>query len=207
MAGKQAKTVADGELQALLNLCGETRYPERNRVVVLLSFKAGLRAMEIAKIRRYMVLDNRGLLDTEIHLENRICKKGSGRTIPMAEGTQLHDAVLKMLKTVPGLPSYPLILSERAMSDDWTKANDEPRPMSPASICYLFYRLYEKLQLLGCSSHSGRRTFITKAARAVQKIDGSLRDVQYLAGHSSLTTTQGYIEINKDVHERLSKLL
>lgn len=207
MAGKQAKIVADGELQQLLSLCYDTRYPARNRVVVLLSFKAGLRAMEIAKIRRYMVLSAKGTLDTQIHLENRICKKGSGRTIPMAVGTQLHDAVLELLKTVPGAPSHPLILSERAEEDEWARLHDDPRPMTPASIAYLFYRLYRRLNMIGCSSHSGRRTFITKSARTVQQIGGSLRDAQYLAGHSNLNTTQGYIELNSEVHERLSRLV
>jgi len=48
--------------------------------------------------------------------------------------------------------------------------------------------------LNGCSSHSGRRTFITNAAKKISSVGGSLRDVQMLAGHSSLAVTQRYIE-------------
>jgi hypothetical protein len=53
--------------------------------------------------------------------------------------------------------------------------------MKPLSIVIWFSRAYEALGLKGCSSHSGRRTFITRAARLVHKAGGSLRDVQLLA--------------------------
>ena len=51
--------------------------------------------------------------------------------------------------------------------------------------------------------HSGRRTFITNAARKISTVGGSLRDVQVLAGHSSLTTTQRYIEVNAETKRRV----
>jgi integrase/recombinase XerD len=38
--------------------------------------------------------------------------------------------------------------------------------------------------------------FISHAARKISLVGGSLRDVQMLAGHSNLRTTQGYIEAN-----------
>ncbi|WP_253278846.1 site-specific integrase, partial [Roseobacter sp. HKCCD7390] len=58
----------------------------------------------------------------------------------------------------------------------------------------MFASWYRDLGLLGCSSHSGRRTFITNAAKKITDVGGSLRDVQYLAGHTSLHTTERYID-------------
>jgi integrase len=80
-------------------------------------------------------------------------------------------------------------------------------PMSAKSIVYWFHGLYQALGLEGCSSHSGRRTFITRAARLVHKAGGSLRDVQELAGHRSLKTTQGYIEGDAVAQRKLINLL
>ena len=79
--------------------------------------------------------------------------------------------------------------------------------MTPLSIVVWFNRAYAALGLSGCSSHSGRRTFITRAARLVHKAGGSLRDVQLLAGHRSIQTTQAYIDGDSDVQRKLVSLL
>jgi hypothetical protein len=41
-----------------------------------------------------------------------------------------------------------------------------------------FAEWYRKLGFVCCSSHSGRRSFITQAARKASLVGGSLRDVQ-----------------------------
>ena len=51
---------------------------------------------------------------------------------------------------------------------------------------------------LGYTSHSGRRTFITNAARRISMVGGSLKDVQELAGHTNIRTTQRYIDANPE---------
>jgi integrase/recombinase XerD len=70
-----------------------------------------------------------------------------------------------------------------------------------------FARLYKQLGLTGCSSHSGRRTFITRAARRIEKAGGSLRDVQQLAGHRSINMTQRYIEGDTKAKQRLVAMI
>jgi integrase/recombinase XerD len=67
--------------------------------------------------------------------------------------------------------------------------------------------LYRHLGFLGCSSHRWRRTFITNAARKISTVGGSLRDVQILAGHTNLRTTQRYIEPNAEAQVRVVGLL
>jgi integrase/recombinase XerD len=59
----------------------------------------------------------------------------------------------------------------------------------------------------GASSHSGRPTFITKAAKRIVGADGSLRDIQELAGHSSLATTQRYIQGDSRAKQNMVRVI
>lgn len=61
--------------------------------------------------------------------------------------------------------------------------------------------------LNGCSSHSGRRTLITTAVRKISSVGGSLRNVQMLAGHSSLAVTQRYIEGDGEARLKVVEML
>lgn len=53
--GKQAKTLSKGQVDAVLGYLDKTRWPTRNRLIFLLSVKAGLRAKEIASLTWRMV--------------------------------------------------------------------------------------------------------------------------------------------------------
>ena len=83
MAGKQAKILSDDQGDRLLLFASTTRNPIRNRVLVLLSLKAGLRAGEIANLTWPMVTDPVGDIGTVIALEDQCAKKKSGRVIPL----------------------------------------------------------------------------------------------------------------------------
>jgi integrase/recombinase XerC len=82
-----------------------------------------------------------------------------------------------------------------------------PPIVPPTLFAVWFHRLYASLGMIGCSSHSGRPTFITRAARKLSEIGGSLRDIQQLAGHASLGTTARYIEGDHDAQQKLVALL
>ena len=77
------------------------------------------------------------------------------------------------------------------------------KPFSAASMTNWFWLLYRDLGFEGCSSHSGRRTAITKWARTISQHNGSMRDVQALARHSSLQMTQRYVEVSEDAMKRV----
>lgn len=79
--------------------------------------------------------------------------------------------------------------------------------MTALSIVIWFNRAFKSIGLKGCSSHSGRRTFVTRAARIVHKAGGSLRDVQLLAGHRSILTTQRYIDGDSDAQRKLVAMI
>ena len=209
MTGRQAKLLNDTQVKACLRWCDERRrYPHRDRVVVLLSVRAGLRAVEIARLRREHVMDDGGDIADVINLQGRlrIAKKGPGRVIPMH--TDLRDHVIKLFGIVPGGPDDPLILSERAMRPNPEDPADRRLVcMAPNSIVLMFGQMYGELGLAGCSSHSGRRTFITRVADKITEAGGSLRDVQQLAGHTSLNTTQRYVDGSDEAKRRVMKLL
>ena len=182
--GKQAKVLSDAQVRAALgHVDSSSRYPERDRVMVLLSVKAGLRAKEIACLTWSMVTDAQGELGDATHLPNSASKgKNGGRTVPL--NPALHHA-LEALRAKRGDDAGPharIIHSERGEG------------YSSAAVQVWFARLYGALGFDGASSHSGRRTFITKAAKRIVEAGGSLRDIQELAGHSSLATTQRYIQ-------------
>ena len=84
MQGKQAKIVSPTQERAIVGYLDTTRYHYRDRVMFLLSLKAGLRAKEIASLTWAMVTDAQGQIAEAIHLQNRASKgKTGGRTIPM----------------------------------------------------------------------------------------------------------------------------
>jgi len=191
MAGKQAKILSVSDIDDLLVFASCTRHPLRNCVIVLLAAKAGLRAGEIANLTWDMVLDPTGEIGTVIELRDAAAKNGSGRLIPMHPDLRPVLAIYRSLSTGMG----PLVQSERGGG------------MTPLSIVVWFNRAFRHIGLNGCSSHSGRRTFITRAARLVHKAGGSLRDVQLLAGHRSIQTTQRYIDGDTDAQRKLVSLI
>jgi integrase/recombinase XerD len=159
----------------------------------LLSVRAGLRAKEIAHGTWGMVLNSDGTLSDEIALQDCASKGESGRVVPMSKDLKV---AMGLWRSECGAVNHKgrIITTERA------------KQTSAQAVVNMFAEWFAVLGFTGCSSHSGRRTFITNAARKISSVGGSLRDVQSLAGHSSLTTTQRYIEVNGDAKRRVVEM-
>jgi integrase/recombinase XerD len=194
--GKQAKIPSEHQQQALLAWLETRKHADRNRLIVLLSFKAGLRAKEIAALKWSMVMNADGEIGDHIHLTNEASKGMSGRVIALNK--ELKKQLIKV-KQIEGITTVDagqsVIQTQRGQGT------------SAQVIVNAFSEWYRKLGFLGCSSHSGRRSFITQAARKVSLVGGSLRDVQALAGHASLTTTSRYIEMDAEAQSKLVNIV
>lgn len=190
MAGKQAKTLSLAQVRLVEAHLTTTRYPDRNRVIFLLSLRAGLRAKEIASLTWGMVTDAEGKVGTVIRLPDAAAKGGSGGSLPIAK--DLRIALIRLWE-----------LSRMPRAGDKVVRTERSRRTSAQAIVNMFQGWYRALGYEGCSSHSGRRTFITMTARNIGRFGGSLRDVQALARHRSLAMTQRYIEIDSRAMTRV----
>ncbi len=200
--GKQAKALSEAQVRtSLIHLAG-TRNPERDTAMFMLSINAGLRAKEIASLRWSMITDPEGHVADAIELQDVASKGNGGRTIPLHK--DLRAALVRLKDHAEARRAaigHTLDLSANVIT------SERGEHLGPNSVAHWFRRLYRALGFDGCSSHSGRRTFITRAARKVSEAGGSLRDVQQLAGHASLQTTQRYVEGSTDAKRRLVAMI
>lgn len=159
MLNKQAKILTDYQIQAVLSALEETRHALRNKLMVLLSLH-GLRAKEVASLQISMVTDAEGNVAEEIALEDKASKGRSGRIVFM--NAALRETLVQYLQERGSNPSPYVIVTERSES------------FSAHAVVVFFERLYKSLGFKGASSHSGRRTFVTRAARKIVLAGGSV---------------------------------
>jgi integrase/recombinase XerD len=177
---KQAKVLNEHEFRKLLKVCELTRYKERNRMIVMLSFMLGLRAVEIAKLCVSNVVSENGeILDTLV-LDKTQTKGNVRSAVPIS------DRVKAELKRYFG--KYPHLLNSLSSR----LIISQKGVFSSQTVQHLFKHLYELAAIKQASSHSGRRSFITQLSD-----NGiAVAVIQKLARHSSLAVTQRYIEVS-----------
>lgn len=206
MAIKQAKTLDEEQFSRLLKYIDKNSIlPVRDRLMVMLSFKAGLRVSEIAKIDLSAMLDADGKVAKLITIFSNVGKKERMREIPMH--VEIADAIRAFMKAFPGATF--VAISSRPFQHAVRHGRPLPRKYERISIngltCY-FRRLYLEADFTGASSHSGRRTFGTTLARRANLHHCSLKDVQLLMGHARLDTTERYLEPSEDTMDLVNSL-
>jgi len=193
--GGKAKMLDDTEFNRVLRYIERRRVSrEADRLKVYLSFGAGLRSCEISGLRLGDVINADGSTADIIQVRAGATKGGRGREIPMHPDVKraVDDFRLK----------YPRA-EWLAVSDRYGTGYAKHQDANAVSVW--FHWLYRQCGLEHCSSHSGRRTFITKLARNLGP-STSLRDVQRLAGHVRLDTTETYIECSPDVVDLVNSI-
>lgn len=196
--GKQSKTLNKSQIKMVGEYLLSNRYGLRDQTIFYFSVKCGLRSKEISHLKWWMVMDSDGSVGNYLNLPNSSSKGKSGRVVPLNK--DLKKNLEKMLDEHQTTNDFDpqtsfIVRTERSKST------------SPQSIVNMFQRWYGDLGLVGCSSHSGRRTFITETSKKISSVGGSLRDIQMMVGHSSLQTTQRYIETDSECQMKVVNLI
>jgi integrase/recombinase XerD len=182
---KQAKVLTQTEIKRLLRVVSTTKHAARNRLIVMLSYLAGLRACEIAALKVGDVInlvDDSWEVKTEVVLKSSQTKGNKAQTVVISSGLrkEIADYYEKIALLVD--PTDYLLITQKKSG------------FSSQTIQNLFRELYQAAGISNASSHSGRRTFIT----TLSEKNVSVRVIQELARHSSLATTQRYIDVSVD---------
>ncbi len=183
---KQAKVLTQTEIKRLLRVVSTTKHAARNRLVVMLSYMAGLRACEIAALKVGDVInelkDGSWEVKTEAVLKSNQTKGNKAQTVVFSSALR---------KEIAG---YYAQSEETIEMIDFLIMSQKKSGFSSQTIQNLFRELYAAAAISNASSHSGRRTFITTLSeRGV-----SVRVIQALARHSSLQTTALYLDTGID---------
>ena len=196
--GKQSKVLNKSQIEMVSSYLRSKRNGLRNQTIFLLSVKSGLRSKEISQLSWKEVCNSNGEVDEYINLTNRSSKGKSGRVIPLHK--DVRQNLIELLDDHKQFSGFNM--------DTSFIVRTERSPFTTSqTIVNMFQSWYRKLGLVGCSSHSGRRTFITETSKKISLVGGSLRDVQMMVGHSSLQTTQRYIESDSESQRKVVDLI
>lgn len=191
----KARVLDDKELKQVLKIVEVSHHAKRNTAIVVMSNYLGLRAKELAslkirdvyedgqikKILRLVASYTKGLKHRDISLENK--------TVIKAITDFINERKEEDCSTFH--PESPLFRSQKKTA------------FSPNSMVRVLCDIYKSAGFSDASSHSGRRSLITKLAYA--GID--VNSIRQIAGHSSIATTQRYIEDNPYVIADILKSL
>ena len=187
---RQAQTLNEAQLRRVIQYCRSRRHPTRDETIILVSFYAGLRAKEIAALTVGNVFDEAGNVCEQFILSAAQSKGGHTRTVYLNQ--RLRKALLEYSASIrTAKPHHALFESQKGGH------------FSANTMCQLFLDIYKAVGLKDASSHSGRRTYITRLANK----GVGVRLLAELAGHSHISTTQRYIDVNSEQLSEAVELL
>jgi integrase/recombinase XerD len=189
---KQAKTLTAEELRRVLDYVATRKHSARNRALVLTSIYSGCRVGELSSLTYADVVNEEGKVRDEIRLKAENTKTKEARIVfvnaKLKKELQSYASAYKPTNT-----QVKFFYSQKRDSNGYN-AN---------TLTQFFHYLYKHAGVFGASSHSGRRTFITKLAS--QGV--GVRVLMSLAGHRNISTTQAYIDVNDDMKRKAVELI
>lgn len=180
----QAQVLGEKEIKQVLQFINGGNHAKRNTAIVILSNYLGLRAKELAALNIGDVTDHNNL------------KKVLRLIAAYTKGAKHRDVSLENKAVIKALQEY---IAERRDNDSMTFSLNAPlfrsqrgSNFSANAMVRVLGNIYFNAGFEDASSHTGRRSLITKLAYS--GID--LNSIRQIAGHSSISTTQRYIDDN-----------
>ena len=175
---RQAATLTAQQINRVLEHCKTTRHPQRNRAIILTTHWSGLRVGEVAALLWSDVIGAGGEIRDEFRLSAAQTKGNKACTVLIPQRLQAE------------LGHYYAVVNPRTLSAP-VFATQRSAGFTANTLTHIVNSLYKSAGLVGATSHSGRRTFITNLAE--QGVGA--RVLMSLARHQNLATTQKYIDI------------
>lgn len=160
------------------------------KTIIYCSFGLGLRAKEIASLTIGDVTSSNYQLLDELRLTRSMTKGEKQRHAYLAH-KKIRDVLQVHLNDIKTMPR------DKALFQTQRKSR-----FTANTLQKWFRSLYDKAGIHGASSHSGRRTFIT---RLIEQ-GADIKAVSRLAGHANIVTTAIYVEDNPERLKRLTNL-
>ena len=209
---KHARVIGDEEFEVLLRHVAGMRYGARNKLIVFLTHKAGMRVGEVASLKHSDVLipaevepplDNgRAVFSCTVCIHNVQYNISPVIQLRKREVKAEYSRTVHLSSTVQSaLQEY--YNSVQTLDDCYLCINRLGNKMNNVALAQEVRRWYLDTGLNGCSSHTGRRGYVT----TLLSKQVSVKVVQELVGHRHLSSTQRYAEtmdtMLKDAVEQL----
>ena len=175
----QARSLTDREFHKLLELVGQFRHGKRSQLMLQMTHWAGFRVGELAELKVADLLDGDGVVKEQVLLLPHQTKGSKARVVFLP--AKLRGCIGDYVKG--------------QTREGWLFTSQKREKFNANTLQATMTALYERAGFVGCTSHSGRRSFLTKLA--TQGV--TARVLQELAGHKNLATTQRYIDVNDDM--------
>ena len=181
----QAKVLTVEEEVRVYTIAAAGKHGKRDVCILDFSFRAGLRAKEIAALMIDDVTDAKGRVVGSFTLKHSQAKGDTGGTVHLTN-KQLRKNLAAYLKEREGDGNRHLFKSQKT-------------EFSGNTIQMLLARLYKKAGIKGAKSHSGRRTFATRLIERGYNIKAVSEHMR----HSNIQNTSGYISTNPIVQGKM----
>ncbi len=189
---KRAKTLTPQDLKQVLDYIAQHKHALRNRTMLLATYFGGMRVGEVANLRYKDVIDETGKVKDEIVLKPEQTKGKHGRTV-FVNSKLKSEIEIYVRNHKPSSLNDCLFYTQKRQTKGFT----------PNTLAQHFHYLYKAAGCIGCTSHSGRRSYAT----AMSSKGVGVRVLMRALGHQNLSSTLLYVEASDDMLRKAVELV